>query len=195
MSNNLANKRGPAKKAIFFDRDGTLIVDKIYLNDPDQIEYLPGVFTALKKFRDAGFIFFIATNQSGVPRGRVTIKNLNEIHRRMKAKFAEHGVDILEFYYAPYLTDHDHIFRKPNPGMLLQAAEEYNVDLGKSWMFGDRLTDVEAGRRAGARTIWLVNDTAEKFEADSSREDLSQPDGCFSSVEESVPFVLRVDQE
>ena len=72
------NAQKPKKKAIFFDRDGTLIVDKVYLNDPAAIEYLPGVFEALRFLRDAGFIFFVATNQSGVPRGLVQIKNLND---------------------------------------------------------------------------------------------------------------------
>lgn len=147
--------RGTPKKSVFLDRDGTLIVDKVYLNDPDQIEYLPGVFTALRELRDAGFTFFVATNQSGVPRGIVQIKNLLEIHRRIRFAFSEQGVDILDFYYAPYHTDYNHIMRKPNPGMLLQAAQEYNVSLGESWMIGDRMTDVEAGLRAGTKTVLL----------------------------------------
>lgn len=179
------NSRGPQKKAIFFDRDGTLIVDKVYLNDPNAIEYLPHIFDALKKLRDAGFVFFVATNQSGVPRGRVTIENLNEIHRRMRFAFAEHGVDILDFYYAPYLTHHDHMLRKPNPGMLLQAAEEYNIDLSRSWMIGDRITDVEAGRRAGTKTILL---TSSQYDDGDS---FDPADGEFHSVAEAVPFILK----
>jgi len=145
--------RGPKKKAIFFDRDGTLIVDKVYLNNPDAIEYLPKIFEALRALRDAGYVFLIATNQSGVPRGLVTIENLNEIHRRLRFAFAEHGVDILDFYYAPFLTDYDHIMRKPNPGMILQGAYDYNIDIGQSWMVGDKMVDVEAGHRAGARSV------------------------------------------
>jgi histidinol-phosphate phosphatase family protein len=141
------------KKAVFFDRDGTLIVDRAYLNDPDAIEYLPNVFAPLKRLRDAGFYFVVVTNQSGVPRGLVTLKNLAEIHRRIRFSFAEHGVDFLDFYFAPYHTDHDHLFRKPNPGMLLQAAQEYHIDLGRSWMIGDKMTDVEAGHRAGTKTV------------------------------------------
>lgn len=143
------------KPAVILDRDGTLIVDKIYLNDPDQIVYLPGVFTALRLLRDHGFSFSVATNQSGVPRGLVDVRNLDEIHRRIAAKFASEGVDILSFHSAPYMTDNDHIFRKPNPGMLLEAASWYNYDLSKSWMVGDRMTDVEAGHRAGCRSALL----------------------------------------
>jgi histidinol-phosphate phosphatase family protein len=177
--------RGPLKKAVFFDRDGTLIVDKIYLNDPNAIEYMPDIFNALKALREAGYVFFIATNQSGIPRGRVTLENLNEIHRRMRAEFAKHGVDLLEFYYAPYLTDHDHIMRKPNPGMILQGAAEYNVDLAKSWMVGDKMVDVEAGHRAGARSV-LVG------KADDPAKSLWRgPEGHFENVAAAVPFILR----
>jgi len=140
------------KPAVLLDRDGTLIVDRIYLNDPNKIEYLPGVFQALRLLRDRGFAFSVVTNQSGVPRGLVDVRNLEEIHRRIQAQFASEGVDILSFHSAPYMTDFAHPARKPNPGMLLEAAQWYNYDLTKSWMVGDRLTDVEAGHRAGARS-------------------------------------------
>lgn len=143
------------KPAVILDRDGTLIVDRIYLNDPEQIEYLPGVFEALRVLRDGGFVFCVATNQSGVPRGLVDVRNLDEIHRRIQAKFASQGVDILSFHSAPYMTDNDHVFRKPNPGMLFEAASWYDLDLSRSWMVGDRMTDVEAGHRAGCRSVLL----------------------------------------
>jgi len=140
---------------VILDRDGTLIVDLVYLNDPEKIEYLPGVFEALRLLRDKGFKLCVATNQSGVPRGLVDVRNLDEIHRRVQAKFCAEGVDLLSFHSAPYMTDNDHPFRKPNAGMLYEAASWHNLDLGKSWMVGDRMTDVEAGRRAGARSCLL----------------------------------------
>lgn len=140
------------RKAVFLDRDGTLIVDRIYLNDPEKIEYLPGVFTALRTLRDHGFSFAVATNQSGVARGLVQIENLFEIHRRIRADFASEGVDFLEFYYAPYMTDSNHPMRKPNPGMILRGAQDFGVQLAPSWMVGDKMLDVEAGHRAGCRS-------------------------------------------
>ncbi|MGE0762474.1 MAG: D-glycero-alpha-D-manno-heptose-1,7-bisphosphate 7-phosphatase [Bdellovibrionales bacterium] len=143
------------RKAVFLDRDGTLIVDRIYLNDVKQIEYLPGVFTALRLLRDHGYVFLIATNQSGVARGIVDIGNLYAIHSQIKADFAREGVDLLEFYYAPYMTDTNHPLRKPNPGMLERGAWDYNVDLRQSWMVGDRMTDVEAGHRAGCKSALM----------------------------------------
>lgn len=140
------------KKLIIFDRDGTLIEDKVYLNDPSQIVFLPNIEKALRKFRDAGFEFVVATNQSGVPRGLVDLKNLYEIHRRIKAHFSSWGVEILNFYYAPFMTDSGNFYRKPHPGMLFEALRDYKAEAEKSWMIGDKMLDVEAGHRAGMRS-------------------------------------------
>ncbi len=143
------------KKAVLLDRDGTLIVDMVYLNDPESIHYLPGVFEAMRLMRDAGYVFCVATNQSGVARGIVDVRNLDEIHRRIRDQFSREGVDVLSFHSAPYMTNFDHPMRKPNPGMLLEAARWHNLDLTVSWMVGDRMTDVEAGHRAGAKSALL----------------------------------------
>ncbi len=143
------------KKAVFLDRDGTLIVDKVYLNDPAQIEYLPGVFEALRLLRDAGYIFCLATNQSGVARGLVQLENLHKIHGIIAADFHGHGVEFAGFYYAPYPVESNHPMRKPNSGMLDAGAVDHGIDLSQSWMIGDRMSDVEAGTRAGAGTILL----------------------------------------
>lgn len=144
------------KKAIFFDRDGTLIIDKVYLNDPAQIEYLPGAFMALRQLQEAGFCFVVVTNQSGVARGLVELKNLELIHQKIAHDFAQNGVSFAGFYFAPHSVESNHHTRKPNPGMLELGACEHQIDLSKSWMIGDRMTDVEAGRRAGAKTILLA---------------------------------------
>ena len=143
------------RKAVFFDRDGTLIVDKLYLNDPAQIEYLPEAFGSLKRLRDAGFVFFVVTNQSGVARGIVNLDNLRKIHQIIRGDFARNGIDFLSFHDAPFMTDTDHFMRKPNPGMILEGARFYDIDLSQSWMIGDRMTDVEAGHRAGTRSILI----------------------------------------
>lgn len=143
------------KKCVFFDRDGTLIIDKVYLNDPDAIEYLPGAIEALRSLRDAGYEFVVVTNQSGVARGLVSVENLNEIHRRIEGEFARGGVFFRGFYSAPFSVESQHWMRKPNPGMLEAAARDHDLDLPRSWMVGDRMTDAEAGRRAGTRTLIL----------------------------------------
>lgn len=144
------------KKTIFLDRDGTLIIDKVYLNDPDQIEYLPNVFEALRLLRDADYQFIVVTNQSGIARRLVTLENLDETHRRIRAEFSRVGVDFAGFYYAPYSVESNHPIRKPHPGMLLRGALDHRADLAQSWMIGDRLSDVVAGSRAGCRTVLLA---------------------------------------
>jgi histidinol-phosphate phosphatase family protein len=142
-------------KAIFLDRDGTLIQDKGYLNDPNQIEYLDGVVPALQRLRDDGFVFLVVSNQSGLSSGRVQVENVDEIHRRLRQYFHQNAIEILEFYIAQAASGSDDFLRKPNPGMLLAAAHDYNIDLAVSWMVGDKMIDVEAGRRCGCRTVLL----------------------------------------
>lgn len=146
-----------AKKVVFLDRDGTIIEDKIYLNDPKQIVYLPNVFEALKLLHADGYEFVIVTNQSGIPRGLVQEENLNEIHRIIEADYAKHDVPILGFYWAPHLPDSDHPLRKPDVGMLDAAEKDHGpIDFAASWMIGDRMTDVECGHRKGCKSIFLT---------------------------------------
>jgi histidinol-phosphate phosphatase family protein len=114
------------------------------------------VFEALRLLRDGGFQFIVVTNQSGIARRLVTLENLDETHRRISGEFAKFGVHFAGFYYAPYAVESHHPIRKPHPGMLLRGARDHNADLSKSWMIGDRLTDVVAGSRAGCRTVLLA---------------------------------------
>ncbi|CAN5446497.1 N/A [soil metagenome] len=158
------------KKTIFLDRDGTLIIDKVYLNDPDQIEYLPNVFEALRLLRDHGYQFIVVTNQSGIARRLVTLENLDETHRRIQGEFAKYGVRFAGFYYAPYSVESDHPIRKPHPGMLLRGALDHAADLKNSWMIGDRRSDIVAGSRAGCRTVLLpgVEDVGANLSAEET---------------------------
>lgn len=177
------------KKAIFFDRDGTLIVDKVYLNDPNQIEYLDGVFDALQALKAAGYIFIIVTNQSGVARGLVSLENLEEIHRRIIHRFADKNLYFEGVYYAPHAADSGHPMRKPEPGMLTTAAECHKIDLKKSWMIGDRMSDVEAGHRAGCRTILLEG------EDNPDESPFSNPTQTCTSILEAAQFILKSDSD
>lgn len=179
------------KKAIIFDRDGTLIVDKIYLNDPSAIEYLPGIFEALRTLRDAGFVFSVATNQSGVPRGLVSIENLEKIHAQIREDFSREGIDFLSFHSAPFMTDTNHWLRKPNPGMLLEAMNWYNIDPKKSWMIGDRLSDVQAGKRAGMRTVLLRTSDEYMKLSQYQNEKEYQPDIVADQVLDACPKILN----
>ncbi|MAF92248.1 MAG: HAD family hydrolase [Bdellovibrionota bacterium] len=146
-----------AKKIVFLDRDGTIIEDKIYLNDPEQIHYLDDVFEALQLLHKNGYEFVIVTNQSGIPRGLVQEENLHKIHQIIADDYKKHDVPILGFYYAPHLPDSDHPLRKPDTGMLKAAEADHGpFDYESSWMIGDRMTDVECGHRMGCKSIFLT---------------------------------------
>lgn len=171
-------------KAIFFDRDGTLIVDKIYLNNPDDIIYLPHVFSALKKLQDSGYIFVVVTNQSGVPRGLVQEENIHKIHQKMTLEFQQHGILLDKFFYAPHPVDSGHPDRKPAPGMLLKAISSYNIDPTQSWMVGDRMSDVEAGHRAGAKSILLIGN-------DEKETTYSQPEYVAQNLMDVANWIIN----
>jgi D-glycero-D-manno-heptose 1,7-bisphosphate phosphatase len=149
-------------KAIFLDRDDTLIEDPGYISSPDQVKLLDGVGTALSELKSLGFKLIVVTNQSAVARGIITEKVLGAIHDRLRQLLTEHGVFLDGIYYCPYHPDgvipkyrKESNDRKPNPGMLLTAAKEMNIDLEQSWCIGNGSRDIEAGRRAGCRTILI----------------------------------------
>ena len=144
-----------SRKVLFLDRDGTLIINKHYLNNCEEIEYLPNVFSALSSLKNLGFEFVIVTNQSGIPRGLITAEQLEEIHSVVTADFKKHGIEFLKIYHAPHLPESNHPDRKPNPGMLLKAQREFNIDFSQSWMIGDSEADIGAGKNAHVPTIFI----------------------------------------
>ncbi len=143
-----------SRKILFLDRDDTIIKDFGYLNDPKQVLLLPGLIPALKLFRDSGYEFIVTTNQSGLTRKSVQIENLNLIHEKIQYELNLHGLRILHFYSAPYL--HDHRRRKPNPGLTLNAMQDFRVDIKKSIFAGDKWRDLDVGYKLGGKTL-LVN--------------------------------------
>jgi D-glycero-D-manno-heptose 1,7-bisphosphate phosphatase len=148
------------QRAVFLDRDGTIIEDVDYLTDPEEVRVLPGVVGALRDLRAAGFLLIVVTNQSAVARGWLTEERLGAVHAELDRRLACGGARVDAYYYCPHLPDGsvpryavECACRKPAPGMLEAAAREHNVDLRRSYMVGDSVRDVEAGRRAGCRPI------------------------------------------
>ena len=167
-----------ANAAVFFDRDGTLIEDPGYLSHPDQVKLLDGAAEVLKEVGLLGYKTVVVTNQSAVARGIVSEEMLERIHQRLRELLALKGASLDGIYYCPYHPDgviphyrRDSDWRKPEPGMLLAAAEEMGLDLKQSWIVGDSGRDVEAGRRAGCRTILLGSGPADRDAADDGRPD------------------------
>ena len=148
-------------KAAFFDRDGTLIHHVHYLNKLEQVKILLPAVAVCKVLVDKGFKLFVVTNQSGIARGQFDEAFVEQAHALVSEMFLAHDIRFEKFYMCPH-----HPFasvnmqykkvcecRKPRPGMLFQAAQEFDIDLTKSLMFGDSPTDLEAGRLAGCRSF------------------------------------------
>lgn len=151
-----------ADKAIFMDRDNTLIEDPGYISSPDQVKLLPGVSKALIELRKMGYILIVVTNQSAVARGIVTEQVLEEIHEKMRSLLAHEGAYLDKIYYCPYHPDgvvpkyrRESDLRKPQPGMILRAADELDIDLDNSWMVGNSPRDITAGLSADCKTILI----------------------------------------
>ena len=151
-----------ANKAIFLDRDDTIIEDPGYISSPEQVRLLPGTAQAIMQLKQMGYKLVVVSNQSGIARGMFTEDDLTHIHARMKELLATEGAYLDQIYYCPYHPEgviekyrKESDLRKPNPGMLLTAAEEMDIDLGQSWMIGNAYHDTTAGKRVGCRTILL----------------------------------------
>ncbi|HEY3788551.1 MAG TPA: D-glycero-beta-D-manno-heptose 1,7-bisphosphate 7-phosphatase, partial [Urbifossiella sp.] len=148
------------RPAIFLDRDGVVIDDVHHLASPDQVRLIPGSADAIAALNRSGWPVVIVTNQSGVARGLFTADGVHDVHRHLSDQLAGYGAKIEAYYFCPHYPTAevpayrvDCSCRKPRPGMLQQAAKELGLDLSRSWMIGDRETDLQAGAAVGASTI------------------------------------------
>jgi D-glycero-D-manno-heptose 1,7-bisphosphate phosphatase len=170
------------RPAVFLDRDNTLIRNDGDLGDPEGVVLMQGAASAIASLRGLGYQIVVVTNQGGVARGRYTEEDVHAVHDRIAERMIQqaNGATIDAFYYCPYHPEgtvekykREHPSRKPSPGMLLQAAADLKLDLSTSWMIGDALRDIAAGRAAGTRTILLRDGSAGPLEgvAEGDRPD------------------------
>lgn len=165
QARNLKQKQ----KAVFLDRDGTVNRYVGFLRDIDEMELLPGAAEAIRKINQSGYLAILVTNQPVIARGEVTVEQLQEIHNKLETLLGCEGAYLDAIYYCPHHPDKGYAgevpelkidcdCRKPKPGMLLKAAEDYNIDLASSWMVGDRESDIRAGAAAGCRTALVESE-------------------------------------
>jgi D-glycero-D-manno-heptose 1,7-bisphosphate phosphatase len=143
-------------RAVFLDRDGTLIAEKNYLCRPADVEIFPGAAAALKRLRDAGFGLFIVSNQSGVGRGYFTLADVENVNQHLGREFAGGGVRFDKIYIAPEAPGQPSRGRKPSPQFLFDARDEFGLDLSQCCVVGDKLIDLECGWNAGVKKSILV---------------------------------------
>lgn len=178
------------RPAIFLDRDGTLNEEVDYLSDPDQLVLIPGAAAAVARLNALGIPVVVVTNQSGIGRGKYDWQDFAAVMDRMEALLALEEARLDAVYASPHhekgqgeYAVADHPERKPNPGMLLRAAEEHGLDLSRSWMVGDKDIDLEAGRRAGCRVALVRTGYG-------SRVDGSAADLVAESLPQAVELIL-----
>ena len=143
-------------RAVFLDRDGTLIVEKHYLHKPEEVELFFGAAVALRKLGDAGFKLFVVTNQSGIGRGYYTLADAERVNARVAADLARAGVRFEKIFIAPEAPEQPSRGRKPSPQFLFDARDEFGLDMTRSYLIGDKLIDLECGWNAGVNKSILV---------------------------------------
>lgn len=160
-----------SRPAVFFDRDGVLIADSGYPHRPEHLVFLPGAAAAVRRVNAAGLAAVLVTNQSGVARGLFTEDQMHAFHDLLAEALAAEGARLDAIYHCPYLPDAaveayshpDHPDRKPNPGMLLRAIADLDLDPARSVMIGDKPSDVEAARRAGVKGVLFEGGDLDAF--------------------------------
>ncbi|HVX28751.1 MAG TPA: HAD family hydrolase [Parafilimonas sp.] len=164
-------------KAVFIDRDGTLIKNVPYNANPALIEFLPDAIETLSVLKKNKFLLILISNQSGVARGFFSVEQLEEMHDVIQQTLSNFNVKLNAIYYCPHHPEGkikeyaiECKCRKPKPGLILKAATKYNIDLNNSWMVGDILNDVEAGNAAGCKTILLDNGNETEWIVNEKRE-------------------------
>ncbi|HEY0878048.1 MAG TPA: HAD family hydrolase [Zeimonas sp.] len=180
------------RPALFLDKDGTLIEDVPFNVDPRKMRFSPGAREALARFATLGVALFVVSNQAGVALGRFDPARLDDLREHLSAMFAECGASLAGAYFCPhhphgsvarYAFDCD--CRKPRPGLLLRAAAEHAIDLHRSWMIGDILDDVEAGKRAGCRSVLVCNGNETEWRGGVFR----QPDHLVRDLAEAARLI------
>ncbi|MFA5113820.1 MAG: D-glycero-beta-D-manno-heptose 1,7-bisphosphate 7-phosphatase [Candidatus Margulisiibacteriota bacterium] len=181
-------------RAVFVDRDGTIIEDSGYISTPKEVHFLPGSIEALRQLNQAGFKVIVITNQSGVARGFFSEDMVQTIDKFIHKQVLSGGGHIDAFYYCPHHPEHgvypyrqECACRKPSPGMIKQAAQDHHLDLGRSFMVGDHSCDVRAGKTAGVRTVFVLTGHGSREKAKLA----DKPDHTAPSLAEAVAWIIK----
>jgi D-glycero-D-manno-heptose 1,7-bisphosphate phosphatase len=169
------------RRAVFFDRDGTLMEEVQYCSDPAKVRVFPGVPEALRKLKESGFAIFVISNQSGIGRGYFTEEQYRAVQEEFLQQAGEGLIDAI--YHCADPPGVPSLRRKPEPGMVLEAAADYSIDRASSFFIGDKRVDIECGQRAGTRTIQVLTGYG--------AEQTSTADFVAADVVEAVRLVLE----
>jgi D-glycero-D-manno-heptose 1,7-bisphosphate phosphatase len=177
-----AETRRPTNKVVVLDRDGTIVVDRHYLADPDDLKFEAGAESGLRKMSEMGFRLVVITNQSGIARGFLSLPRLEEIHERLRQMLHSIGVRLEGIYFCPHAPGEGCECRKPNLGLMRQASAELGFDMSESIVIGDKDSDVEFGRRAGALTLQIGK-------PESQLQSATTPDHVVVNLKEAADII------
>ncbi len=170
-------------KAIFLDRDGTIIFDVGYPKNPQRVLLIPGVVHALRQFIFLGFKLIVISNQSGIGRRIITVNEMNQVNAKLVSILNENQIFLDGIYFCPHSPEEQCNCRKPAPDMILKAATELDINLSLSFMVGDKLSDIEAGKRAGCGTILLCGEELNEFNV--------RPDFTTSKWDDVLMYIAK----
>lgn len=180
--------------AIFLDKDGTVLKDVPYNVDPEKMVFAPGAHEGLVRLSRLGVPLIVITNQPGIALGKFGYDALHRMRQRLDAMFADAGAVLAGFYFCPHLPAagrHSEgqrcSCRKPDPGLLFQATHDHRIDLGRSWLVGDILDDIEAGHRAGCRAVLIDNGNETEWRLNAWR----RPDQRVHDFLAASTFLIR----
>lgn len=173
-------------RAVFLDRDGTIARDVPYCSRPEDFELLPGAAEGIKLLNEHVFKVVVVTNQSGIARGYFTEESLAQIHDKMGRELAKHGAHVDAIYYCPHHPDDSCECRKPKLGMLLQAASDWDIALGQSYVIGDAGADIDMGRNAGCRTILITENCLGRLHDERALH----PDYVAPNISAAVQWII-----
>ncbi len=182
------------EKAVFLDRDGVIIEDAGYVGEIERVKFIPGAGKAIRLLNENGFKVIIITNQAGVARGYFSEEAVEEINTYVQEMLAKKGALIDKIYYCPHHKEgvieeyrKDCYYRKPSPGMIEEAVRDFHIDLKRSFLIGDKSSDIEAGNKAGCKTILL----SEENTRESNRGSEVVSDHTAPDLYEAVRWLLR----
>jgi len=173
------------RRAVFFDRDGTLMDEVEYCSDPARVKLIPGVPQALEELQRAGFLAIVITNQAGIGRGYFTEAQYHAVQAELLRQIGPGRIDAS--YFCPDAPGAPSLCRKPEPGMVVQAAADFQIDLAASFLVGDKAIDIECGRRAGTRTVLVRTGYGASVE---NAPDFQPPDFIAADAPAAVRWIL-----
>jgi histidinol-phosphate phosphatase family protein len=174
------------KPAIFLDRDGVMVVEKDFLIDVEDIEFYPETIGALAAIND-GYLKIVVSNQSGIARGYFSSDDVNRLNSKISRLLQEHGIHIDAWLFCPHGPEDNCSCRKPRPGMIRESADRMDVDLDKSWLIGDKSSDIETGKNAGIKTILVKTGYGG---SEPGARDVN-PDFTASNIGEAIDYINR----